>query len=729
MPADARAGLLLTQLSLDEKLDLMGGDVDGIFHPETSSSTVNGIPRLDVPPLTVNDGPGGIRQGIGPESRPATALPAPLALGASFDLKLAARYARVIAAEAKRRGHDLVLGPTVNLVRDPRGGRTFESYGEDPRVLSDFAVAWIRTLQGAGVIADVKHYAANNQETGRFTVNEIIDERTLREIYLPHFEAAVKRAHVGTVMTAYNKVNGFYMGANRPLVRGTLFGSFGFDGFVLSDFYAGGDTVGSALAGQSLALPQPQYYEPALLRAAIADGRLTTATIDDLVRRYLRVLFRFGVFDRAAYPRDATIPVKRHGRVARQVEDRAIVLLRNRRSLLPLNARKIDSVAVIGKSADVYQRPNAVSSGGVAPFYAVTALQGLKRAARGRFAVRYDDGSDRARAVRVARRADVAVVAAAPDVLSGEFSDRPCIDLDCAPKPPLQDRLIRAVAAANPRTVVVLQSPGPVTMPWVRRVGAIVEAWWPGEEGGNAIADVLLGKVNPSGKLPVTYPRALDRRAGAHREAVPGCRRPRGLLGGRARGLPLVRPEGHQPAVPVRARPLLHELPLPRPDGARAPRRHARGHGPRAGQPEGGERGAAQRRRGGAALPRPPAAGARSGAAPEGPEALQAGRDPERPQPRPDLRARGPRLLVLGRGQQPLARGPGLLPRAGGKLVARHPPARRAGAPRRGLRPALGRACSASTAAGCRGAGSVGGCLDRANPATVSPRYDSAIAG
>ena len=275
MPADARAGLVLSQLTLDEKLDLMGGDVDGILHPETNSSIVNGIPRLDVPPLAVNDGPGGIRQGIGPDSRPATALPAPLALGASFDLKLAARYARVIAAEAKRRGHDLVLGPTVNLVRDPRGGRTFESYGEDPRVLSDFGVAWIRALQGAGLIADVKHYAANNQENGRFTVDEMIDERTLREIYLPHFEAAVRRGHVGTVMTAYNKVNGFYMGANRPLLRGTLFGAFGFDGFVLSDFFAGGDTVGSALAGQSLALPGPQYYEPALLRAAIAPGRLT----------------------------------------------------------------------------------------------------------------------------------------------------------------------------------------------------------------------------------------------------------------------------------------------------------------------------------------------------------------------------------------------------------------------------------------------------------------------
>ena len=168
----------------------------------------------------------------------------------------------MIAGEARRRGADVVLGPMVNLVRDPRAGRNFESYGEDPRLLSDLGVAFIRGLQRRGVIADVKHFAANNQEKDRFTIDERIDERTLREIYLPQFEAAVRRGHVGSVMTAYNKVNGAYMGANRPLVRDTLIGDFGFKGFVLSDFFAGGDTVGSALAGQSLALPGP-----ALLRA------------------------------------------------------------------------------------------------------------------------------------------------------------------------------------------------------------------------------------------------------------------------------------------------------------------------------------------------------------------------------------------------------------------------------------------------------------------------------
>jgi beta-glucosidase len=310
-------------------------------------------------------------------------------------------------------------------------------------------------------------------------------------------------------MSAYNKVNGFYMGANRPLLRDTLFGAFGFDGFVLSDFYAGGDTVGSANAGLSVAFPLPLFYAPDQLRSALMAGSISMATIDDLVGRYLRTLFRFGVFDRDAYPRDAAIPVKRHGRLAREVERRGIVLLRNRRGLLPLKPRRLDSVAVIGKSATAYQGPAGLSSAAVRPFYSVTALEGLRRAARGRFEVRYDDGGNRRRAGRLARRADVAIVAAAPDLASGEFSDRPCIDLDCPPDAPAQDRLVRAVAAANPRTVVVLQSPGPVTMPWVRGVGAVVEAWWPGEEGGNAIADVLLGKVNPSAKLPVTYPRAL----------------------------------------------------------------------------------------------------------------------------------------------------------------------------------------------------------------------------
>ena len=510
LSADARTALLLPQLTLDEKLDLMGGDdPDGFLHADANSATVNGVPRLGVPPLHLNDGPGGIRLGIGADSAPATALPSPLALAAAFDPKLADAYAGVIAAEAKRRGADVVLGPMVNLVRDPRAGRNFESYGEDPRLLSDLGVAFIRGLQRRGVIADVKHFAANNQETDRFTIDERIDERTLREIYLPQFEAAVRRAHVGTVMTAYNRVNGAFMGANQPLVRRTLLRDFGFKGLVLSDFAAGGDTVGSALAGQSLALPGPLYYEPSRLRAALAAGTLTQATVDDLVRRYLRTLFRFGVFDRAARPFAAPLPAHRHARVARTVAGRGVVLLRNRRSLLPLSPRRLRSVAVIGESAAEVQRPNAISSGGVKPLLTVTLRQAIDRVGLGRhpFRVRYSDGADIGDAARLARRTRVAVVAVAPSAESGEFDDRDCLALDCPPAAAHQDALVRAVARANPRTVVVVQSPGPVLMPWAGRVPAILEAWWPGETGGAGIADVLFGRVNPSARLPVTFPR------------------------------------------------------------------------------------------------------------------------------------------------------------------------------------------------------------------------------
>jgi len=509
LSADRRADLLLAQLTLDERLDLMGGDdMFGFVTRGSRTGTVNGIPRLDVPPLYLQDGPAGIRDGIGPNAGRATALPLPVSLGATFDTASAALYARVVAAEARRRGSDVMLGPTVDVTRDPRAGRTFESFGEDPALAGELGAAYVRSMQSRGVIATAKHLAGNTQETNRTKVDHLIDERTLREIYLPPFESVTRRGGVGSVMTSYNRINGPYAGASRPLVRGTLFGDFGFRGYVVSDWGAGGDTVASVLAGQSLVMPVPQYYEPAALRTALADGRLRQSDVDDLVRRYLRTMFRFGVFDRGAYPRNARLPSRRHGRVARRLAERGAVLLRNRRSLLPLSASRLDSVAVLGASAAEYVRPGRVSSAGVNPLYEVTALDGIRRAGRGRFAVRYDDGSEPDRAARVARRADVAVVAVSPSFESGEFDDLPCLALDCRGAEGDQVALIRAVARANPRTVVVVQSPGPVTMPWARRTGAILEAWWPGQEGGNAIARILFGKVNPSGRLPLSFPRS-----------------------------------------------------------------------------------------------------------------------------------------------------------------------------------------------------------------------------
>ncbi len=438
LSADARTALLLPQLTLDEKLDLMGGDdPDGFLHADANSADR----ERRAPPRTcrrcyLNDGPGGIRLGIGADSAPATALPSPLALAAAFDPKLADLYAGVIASEARRRGADVLLGPMVNLVRDPRAGRNFESYGEDPRLLSDLGVAFIRGLQRRGVIADVKHFAANNQEKNRFTIDERIDERTLREIYLPQFEAAVKRGHVGSVMTAYNKVNGAYMGANRPLVRDTLIGDFGFKGFVLSDFLAGGDTVGSALAGQSLALPGPAYYEPSRLRAALAAGTLTQATVDDLVRRYLRTLFRFGVFDRGG-------PAPSRRRCRRSATRGSPARWRAAASCCSATGARcsrcspgrLRSVAVIGRSANEYQRPNVISSGGVQAAHHGDPAPGDRAhwPGAGRSASATRDGSDLTRAARLARRSRVAVVAVAPSATSGEFEDRACLALECPP--------------------------------------------------------------------------------------------------------------------------------------------------------------------------------------------------------------------------------------------------------------------------------------------------------
>ena len=531
----------------------MGGDdPDGYLHAARNSATVNGVPRLGIPPLYLNDGPGGVRLGIGTDSAPATALPSPLAMAAAFDTKLADTYAGVIATEARRRGVDVLLGPMVNLVRDPRAGRNFESYGEDPRLLSDIGVAYIRGLQRRGVIADVKHFAANNQETNRFAIDERIDERTLREIYLPQFEAAVKRGHVGTVMTAYNRVNGAYMGANRPLVRDTLLGDFGFKGFVLSDFLASGDTVGSALAGQSLALPGANYYEPSLLRAALAEGRLKQATVDDLVRRYLRTLSASacsiaGPEPHGAPAAQARRPHRPHGRGA--------------------GGRAAPQPAL---AASAQARPGGLC-GRDRPFRErVPApqlpLQRRRPAAAHRDTARGDRAHRPRRpaiprpllrwrrprqAARLARRSRVAVVAVAPSAASGEFADRVCLALDCPPAAAHQDALVRAVAKANPRTVVVVQSPGPVLMPWARSVPAILEGWWPGETGGEGIADVLFGRVNPSARLPVTFPRRGDRPAHPHAAPVPGRGRPRRVLRGRARGLPLVRPAPH----PARSSP------------------------------------------------------------------------------------------------------------------------------------------------------------------------------
>jgi beta-glucosidase len=535
LSADARAGMLLQALTPDEKIGLLAGDdLTGVCacYPGSHTGTENGVPRLDVPRVLFSDGPVGPRQGQ------ATAMPIPMALAATFDRSLAVAHGAVIGDEARHKGNDIVFGPTVNIMRTPLAGRTFEAYGEDPYLDSQMAVGWIRGLQAQGVIADVKHFAANNQEGAsplanagapgqplgppavegnRMLVDERIDERTLREVYLPHFEAAIKQAHAGTVMCSYNHVNGTYACENDHLIHQILEKEWGFDGMVLADYGAAHD-AGASLRGGLDFEPWPGLaYGPLQVRLALTLGQGTQAQVDEHVRRYLRTLFAFGVFDRAAYADDdSRIAKAAHAQTAQGIEESAITLLENRRHTLPLGAPK--TIAVIGEPATTFTTGGG--SGNVKPFAFHDPLTAIKRRAAGAKVV-YDDGSDPARAAATAKAADVAIVFAAD--YQSEGADRACLTLECPDVHGDQDGLIERVAAAQPQTVVVLETGGPVLTPWRDRVAALLEAWYPGQEGGPAIARVLFGDADPGGRLPATFPRSeADLPTAGDPEAYPG---------------------------------------------------------------------------------------------------------------------------------------------------------------------------------------------------------------
>ena len=519
---DTRARLLVDALTLDEKIGLLAGDeLFGVTgQPGTHTGTSNGVPRLGIPPTYYSDGPVGPRQGQ------STAMPAPMALAATFDPRMAYRHGATIANEAKFKGNDVIFAPTVNIMRTPVGGRTFEAYGEDPYLVSRLTVGWIRGAQSEGVISSVKHFAANNQEGdaggaantsrpgqpvgppnasgNRLTVNAVVDERTLREVYLPQFEAAVKEAGVGSVMCAYNRVNGQYACENAHLLEEVLRGEWGFDGYVLADYGAAHNT-GASLANGLDFEPWPGFtYGPVPVTAALVAGQTREEIIDEHVRRITRTLFAYGFFDREAYrDDDDQIDKPAHARTAQEIEEAAITLMKNRGGALPLDTARLRSIAVISEEAAEFKTGGG--SGNVQPFEIKTARDAIALRAGPGVETRYDDGTDPERAAEVARSADVALVFAGD--YQSEFSDKDCLSLQCPPYRGDQDALIESVAAANPNTIVVLQTGGPVLTPWRDRVRAIVQAWYPGQEGGPAIARVLFGEVDPGGRLPVTFPQ------------------------------------------------------------------------------------------------------------------------------------------------------------------------------------------------------------------------------
>jgi beta-glucosidase len=395
----------------------------------------------------------------------------------------------------------------------PEWGRTFESYGEDPFFNGRMAAAEIKGIQSQGPIADANMYLTMNQEDNRFQEDSIVDERTLEEIYLPPYAAAVAEGHVGTFMCAYVKTNGVYSCENAHVLHDLLRKELKFNGWVMSDWGATHSTVASANNGLDQEMPIDEYFG-APLEKAVEDGKVTVATIDEHVRNILVPMFRQGLFDKAqtgTWASNARSP--QHDAFSRMAAEQGTILLKNERALLPLPADA--SVAVIGAAGGNTPKAEGGGSSAVVAPYIVTPLDGIRKRAGAGVRVSYAAGDDLAEASRTARNAQFAIVFVHTDETEGE--DRPNLDL-----PGNQNQLIEAVAAASKQTIVVLDTGGPVLMPWATEVAGIIEAWYPGQEDGNAIAAVLYGDVNPSAKLPLTFPRTATEIPTASREQWPG---------------------------------------------------------------------------------------------------------------------------------------------------------------------------------------------------------------
>ena len=501
--AVAGARQIVAKMTLDEKIMELHG-----VHDATRYRMVPGAPRLGIPDLHMTNGPAGVGPGGASPQPPATAMPAPIALAATWDPELARTYGKIEAEETRSLGSLLFESPDINIARVPQGGRVFESFGEDPFLNGRIAVATIEGIQSTSIMANVKHYVANNQESARHSVNEEIGERALREIYLPAFEASIKEAHSASLMCAYPKVNGAFNCENAPLLNGVLKKEWGFDGFVLSDWGATQSTVASALNGLDLEMPTGIYFDKEL-RKAVDAGEVPVSLLDEkLVRRFAKMI-EFGDF--GPQPKAVPIPVLEHGAVARQIAAQGIVLLKNDGGLLPLDATSLRTVLIVGPYA---VRPNTGGGGSshVIPLYTITPYDGLSAELQGRPTVM--DGSDINAAADAAKRAQLVIVMVGDQDTEGRDQS---LELPAA-----QNELIKAVAKTNAKTVVVVKSGSAVLMPWIDSVPAVLEAWYPGEEDGRAVADVLTGKVNPSGKLPLSFPRSVEDTLASNAEQYPG---------------------------------------------------------------------------------------------------------------------------------------------------------------------------------------------------------------
>jgi beta-glucosidase len=525
--SDSKIDIIISGMSLEEKIAMLHGN--GMF----SSA---GISRLSIPEMKYTDGPFGIREELEKNSwnsmrlttDSATFFPTGSALAATWSPDLAYLMGTALGEEAKTRGKDILLGPAVNITRVPTGGRTFEYLSEDPFLSARLTVGYIKGVQDRGVGACVKHFALNNQETNRGRVNVIVDERAMREIYLPPFEAAVKEANVFAVMAAYNKIAGSWCSENEDLLNQILKKEWGFKGLVVSDWGGTHSTVKAAIAGLDVEMGTSgsAFFGQALIDSVKA-GLVPTEVINEKVKRILRV--RFAVNPVSDTKTEDVVSTPDHGKIAYQVASHSIVLLKNAGHILPVDLNKVRSIAVIGENA-TRKFASGGFGAGVKTRYEVTPLEGLKRKIGSKTSIKFVQGykssfiqSHQAggrrlpnnavdsvllkEAVELAKNSDIAIIFGGTNrEFESEGSDRPDLKL-----PYGQDDLIRAVVAVNPNTIVVMVAAAPLDLNNVQNSSAaLLISWFNGSEGGNALADVILGNINPSGKLPFTFPASLN---------------------------------------------------------------------------------------------------------------------------------------------------------------------------------------------------------------------------
>ena len=509
---DQRAELVLKQMTLDEKIALLHGNGERNGQPNPKAYLSNGgagftlgVPRLGIPIIQMSDAAYGVR-GSAENGRYSTALPSDIAAAASWDTNAACEYGALIGTELRAQGYNMTLGGGVDLARELRNGRNFEYMGEDPILAGTMVGNRIKCEQAQHVIGDTKHYAMNDQESGRTEMNAIIGKRAMRESDLLAFQLGVQIGQPGAVMCAYNGVNGVYSCQNKYLLTDVLRNDWHFKGFVVSDWGGAHSTVEASEAGMDIEQPGDLFYGEKF-KEAVQSGKISTADLDEHVRRILRTEFATGIID---HPRQTFVVDVDHGfQVSQQIAEQTMVLLKDENGALPLDAAKLHSIAVIGDHADY----GVISGGGSAQvdaegeqpqkwqahvWFPTSPLKAIRKHAPNA-QVEFNSGQDPSAAAALAKNSDVAIVFVTQ--WESEGMDLPNLSL-----PDNQDALVEAVAAANPKTIVVLETGSAALMPWIDKVSGVLEAWYPGNRGGQAIGDILFGDANPSAKLPITFP-------------------------------------------------------------------------------------------------------------------------------------------------------------------------------------------------------------------------------